>query len=201
MSAPGDHGRGVRAALAAAALLLAAACAGTGRPSALREEVELALDPAAWVLQEDAGDEMASVRTYRPAAERGEAATRVVTVETHAYGGMPFPGIEGTLRYERAGLAGRCPGVRWTVLEQSEHNALYEWRIAECAGVPDQHELGRVMAGRTVWARLSYSVQGSMDGAAREEWIRRLSAARFTRPRLAGPAALPPPRALGGAMP
>ncbi|HEU0301438.1 MAG TPA: hypothetical protein VFR37_18410 [Longimicrobium sp.] len=200
MSGPRHPGLGPRAAMAAAALLLAASCASVARPSALREEVEMALDPAEWVLREDAADEMASLRRYAPATEDGEAWTRLVTVESYAYGGIPFPGIAGTLRYERAGLVARCPGLRWTMLEQSERSALYEWRIADCAGVPDQHELGRVMAGQTVWARLSYSVQGSMDGAAREEWIRRLSAARFSRPRLAGPTAVPPPQASGGAM-
>ena len=35
------------------------------------------------------------------------------------------------------------------------------------------------MNGRGTWARVTFSVKGEMDAAAREEWLRRSSEARL----------------------
>jgi hypothetical protein len=103
-------------------------------------------------------------------------------VETYSYAARPFPGVDEALREQRSGLLACCPGLRWTELSRSARGAVYEWKMEDCEGVPDQHEVGRVMAGRNTWARISFTVQGAMDASTRDAWIQRLNAARFIAP-------------------
>lgn len=171
-----------RTAAAALLALAASSCASLGRGSTIAEQVDLQLDPGEWVLEERSGTPSAAMTGYVPANESAEHWTRFVTVETYSYAALPFPGVDEALREQRTGLLSCCPGLQWTVLDQSRRGAVYEWKVAGCEGVPDQHELGRVMAGRRTWARVSFTVEGAMDAATRDEWIRRLNAARFIAP-------------------
>lgn len=51
--------------------------------------------------------------------------------------------------------------------------------MAGCEGVTDQHEVARMMARRRTWARVSFPVNGAMDAATRDAWVRRRNDARF----------------------
>jgi hypothetical protein len=176
-------GRRWNGAAAAAFLVLAAtscATAGTGWTAA--EQVDLGLDPGEWVIAERSGDPAANTTGYVLASESDGNWTRFVTVETYSYSVLPFPGLDEALREQRTGLLACCPGTRWTVLARAERSGVYEWRTEGCEGVPDQHEVGRVMAGGRTWARVSFTVNGAMDAATRDAWIRRLNDARFVGP-------------------
>lgn len=171
-----------RTATAAMLVLAVSSCASLGGRSTIAEQVDLQLDPGEWVLEERSGTPSAAMTGYVPANESAEHWTRFVTVETYSYAAFPFPGVDQALGEQRSGLLSCCPEMQWTELARSERGAVYEWKIAGCEGVPDQHEVGRVMAGRRTWARVSFTVEGTMDAATREEWIRRLNAARFIAP-------------------
>lgn len=173
------RGRGAGAALL---LMAASSCATLGSGWTAAEQVDLRLDPAEWVIQERSGDPAANLTGYVRADESEGSWSEFVTVEAYSYSARPFPGVDETLREQRSGLLACCPGTRWSVLSRASNGALYEWVMQGCQGVPDQHEVGRVMAGRRTWARISFTVTGAMDPLTRAEWIRRLSDARFVGP-------------------
>ena len=57
---------------------------------------------------------------------------------------------------------------------------LYEWRVAGCAGTPDQHEVARIIEGRDARARVAYTRKGApMSDSVRAGWVDRLGKARF----------------------
>lgn len=162
-------------ALRIAALATLAGCAAASAP----RHVELRLDPAEWTLARRTGDADASIVEYVRPGESLERWTRFVSVQTFADARVPYPGARWAMSECRAVLVARCPGASWTVLRDSDQDALYEWKVAGCAAEPDQDEVGRVLNGRGIWARITFSVKGRMDAATREEWIRRLSDARL----------------------
>lgn len=171
-----------RAAAAAFLVLTASSCATLGTGWSVAEQVDLGLDPGEWVMAERSGDPAAKTTGYVLADESDGNWTRFVTVETYSYSALPFPGVDQALREQRSALLACCPGTRWTVLARTDRSGVYEWQMEGCEGVPDQHEVGRVMAGRRTWARVSFTVNGAMDAATRDEWIRRLNDARFVGP-------------------
>ncbi|HEX7243447.1 MAG TPA: hypothetical protein VF263_24395 [Longimicrobiaceae bacterium] len=166
-----------RRALGAAALMVLAGCATAGAQTPRR--VELRLDPAEWTLVRRSGAEGMTVAEYVPTGESLERWTRFVSVQTVADARVPYPGARWAMSECRAQLQARCPGAAWTVLRDTGHDALYEWRIAGCPAEPDQHEVGRFLRQGDTWARVTFSVRGRMTPAVREEWIRRLSEARL----------------------
>lgn len=168
-----------RGAVAAAALAALAGCATAGVGTHAPRQVELRLDPAEWTLARRTGDARLSVAEYVAPGESIDRWTRFVSVQTFADARVPYPGARWAMSECRSLLLARCPGATWTVLRDSDRDALYEWKVAGCRAEPDQHEVGRVMNGRGTWARITFSVKGQMDAATREEWLRRLSEARL----------------------
>jgi hypothetical protein len=169
----------IRSALAVAALAVLAGCASAGTAAHAPRHVELRLDPAGWTVARRSGYAGLSVAEYVPPGESVERWTRFVSVQTFADARVPYPGARWAMSECRALLMARCPGATWTVLRDSDQDALYEWKVAGCGAEPDQHEVGRVMHGPGTWARITFSVKGQMDAATREEWLRRLSEARL----------------------
>jgi hypothetical protein len=168
-----------RGALGMAALAVLAGCATLGTPNAPPQSVELRLDPAEWQQVLHASDGGISVREYAAPGESAEAWTRLVSVQVYSDAHLAYPGVRLALAECWAVLQATCPGAEWTVLRESEQDAVYEWRTAGCPAEPDQHEVGRVMHGDGSWTRISVSIKGRMDGATREAWLRRLDEARL----------------------
>lgn len=170
-----------RGALGIAALAVLAGCATAGRgPEAYPpQRVELRLEPDLWQLARRTEQPGTSVDEYVPRVESLERWTRFVSVQTFLDAEVPFPGARWAMAMCRAQLLDRCPGATWTVVREGDRDALYEWKVAGCAAVPDQHEVGRVVNGRGTWARITFSEKGELDAATREEWLRRLSEARL----------------------
>ena len=168
-----------RIGLGAAALAALAGCATLGQGGSPPRHVEIRLDPAEWTLARRGGGAGSTVLEYVAPGERVDRWTRFVSVQTYAEGGAPFPGTRWALAQCRGILLASCPQAEWTVLRDTEQDAVYEWHIAGCAAEPDQHEVGRVIRGRGTWARVTFSVKGGMDAATREAWLRRLDEARL----------------------
>lgn len=163
----------------AAVLLLLAGCATAAPGARAPERVDLALDPREWTLAARTEEEGMTLEEYVPPGESAESWTRFISVQTFAGATIPYPGARRAMAACRALLRACCPTADWTVLRESGGDGLYEWRVAGCPEEPDQHEVGRVMHGRGSWARITFSVRGTMDAPTREEWLRRLSAARL----------------------
>ena len=176
MDATRTRARGARGL---AVLVVLAGCATVGTPNAPPRTVELRLDPAEWQEVLHASDGGISVREYAAPGEHAEEWTRLVSVQVYSDAHLAYPGVRPALADCRAALQATCPGAEWTVLRESEQDAVYEWRTAGCPSEPDQHEVGRVMHDGGTWARISFSVKGRMDGAARDAWLRRLEEARL----------------------
>ncbi|HEX5871340.1 MAG TPA: hypothetical protein VFY65_13025 [Longimicrobium sp.] len=162
-----------------AALVVLAGCATLEIPNVPPRTVELRLDPAEWQQVLHAHDGGISVREYAAPGERAEAWTRLVSVQVYSDTHLAYPGVRPALSECRAVLQATCPGAEWTVLRESEQDAVYEWRTAGCPSEPDQHEVGRVMHGGGTWARISFSMKGRMDAATRDAWLRQLEEARL----------------------
>ncbi|HET7231413.1 MAG TPA: hypothetical protein VFJ16_15500 [Longimicrobium sp.] len=173
--------RSAHAALALAAVMVLPACATTewGTAMDVPRHVELRLEPAAWTLANSQGDARLSMREYVPAGESLERWTRFVSVQTFSDARVPFPGARWAMSECRALLQTRCPGATWTLLSEAPDDGTYEWRISGCPGQPDQHEVGRILRLGGTWARVTFTVQGRMDPATREEWLRRLGETRL----------------------
>jgi len=72
-----------------------------------------------------------------------------------------------------------CPAVRWTALEHSDDDFVYEFRIEGCPAQPDQTELGRFVAGRQGVYRVAYFAKGGpLPAEQRAAWRDRLRQAR-----------------------
>lgn len=175
-AAAGSTGRGV---LGAAALVLLAGCATMGASSAPPERVAFPLDAAEWTLALSAADAALSVREFVAPGESAEEWTRFVSIQVFSSAHVPYPGTAPALEECRDALTAVCPAATWSVLRESARDALFEWRIEGCGAEPDQHEVGRLIRGHRVWARITFTVKGEMDAATREEWLRRLSEARL----------------------
>jgi len=170
-----------RATLRMAALVMLAGCATAGHGTAAYppQHVEIRLEAGLWELARRTEQPGTRVDEYVPSVETLDRWTRFVSVQTFQDAEVPFPGARWAMAMCRAQLLDRCPGATWTVVREDDRDALYEWRVAGCAAVPDQHEVGRVVNGRGTWARITFSEKGEMDAATREEWLRRLSEARL----------------------
>lgn len=73
-------------------------------------------------------------------------------------------------------MAGLCPDVIWTVLSQDQFGITYEWRVDNCAGRSDQHELVRLLRGNDGLHRASYTEKSArMDPKSRALWLSRLN--------------------------
>lgn len=56
-----------------------------------------------------------------------------------------------------ASMRGRCPEVRWSVVEELVDRIVYEWQIQGCAGQPDQGEVAMLLRGKDGMHRTAYS--------------------------------------------
>lgn len=79
-------------------------------------------------------------------------------------------------------LEKQCPHVDWNVLSSDKDRILYEWKIRDCPGHQDQHELSLILIGDYGLYRAAYTKRGSpMDPAVRKQWIAWLSEAKIIK--------------------
>lgn len=77
----------------------------------------------------------------------------------------------------------RCPEVEWKVIQQQSNALLYEWRITKCAPHPDQHEIARIVDGKSNRFKISYTAKvPELPEAKRKQWIDVLLHAQVRQP-------------------
>jgi hypothetical protein len=78
----------------------------------------------------------------------------------------------------------RCPGATtWAVIAKDDASIVYEWQAgASCLGMPDQHEIARILLGQYNVFIIHYVKKTTqLDETDRAEWIQKLSAAKIVR--------------------
>jgi len=82
------------------------------------------------------------------------------------------PTREQLMNKLRADMQQRCPNVEWKLIQQRSNELLYEWRITKCAPHPDQHEIARIMDGKSNRWKISYTAKVTgLPEAKRKQWI------------------------------
>ena len=73
-----------------------------------------------------------------------------------------------------------CPDVAWNVIHQGDQDLMYEWKIASCPKMQDQHEIARMIKSKEGLHILHYAIKKpEMTPEKREEWIALLNAAQI----------------------
>lgn len=163
--------------------LALAAASGCMTMRGQRYHYDVAFDSEGPPWKEASRSETAAVMTreyVRPGETLGDwRELLTVQVFDRARGGFPAPAAaEASLRQK---MVARCPGVVWNEIAADSASVLYEWRVAGCAGQPDQHEVARILEGRGARARIAYARKGAaMPDSVRAGWVARLGKARFT---------------------
>jgi len=168
-----------RLALALAVAAAATACMTT-RGKRYDYNVDFMSEGPPWKEASHAETAATMTREYVRPGETLADWQELLTVQVFdkARGGFPAPpAAEDSLRRR---TAARCPGVVWNQLAADSAGVLYEWRVAGCAGTPDQHEVARIVEGRDARARIAYTRKGApMPDSVRAGWVDRLGKARF----------------------
>jgi hypothetical protein len=121
-----------------------------------REKATIAFDGRSWKqgFHADAGTR--AITEYVLPGETVNGWTELVSVQT-------FPGAQE--RKTLAAIAGgfkdklqkECPDALWRVLKESQDELMYEYRTTGCRGWDDQHEIAKLMMGRSAIFRVSYT--------------------------------------------
>lgn len=179
---PSHDLRRVAARAFPAAVLLAAATLGacaTVRPAPPIDHLAFDLDERSW---EPARQELRGHQTRTEMVRPGESLAdwhELFTVQTfdHTRADVAPPmAMEAALR-ER--LQSRCPDAEWREIAADSAATLYEWRVSGCDGEADRHEVGRIVRGTDLQARVAYTVRGAMPDSVRDVWVQRLRNAAF----------------------
>jgi hypothetical protein len=76
-----------------------------------------------------------------------------------------------------------CPKLfTWKVIANDRNSILYERQAKPCKNYTNEHEIVKVIYGKSNIFRISYSVKTyQMSAKQREEWMRKLSQAKIVR--------------------
>ena len=159
------------------AVLLGQQSAANSAPQTMAMLEAVSLDVVSWGWEigfaGDQGDD-AIAEFVRP-GETVENWTELVTMQSF----MKLPSrnlrLDVLMDGLRSQMAQRCPDVVWDVLESSEREVLYEWRIRDCAPHPDQHEIALLFENQTTVFRVAYSARGGdISEETKTRWLERL---------------------------
>jgi len=173
-----------------------AAAFARGESSAPHEKAAFDFDGRSWKqgYQRDAGTQ--AIIEYVLPGETVDGWTELVSVVT-------FPGAQETKSL--AGIVGNfkdkllkeCPAALWRILNESQDEVLHEFETKGCHGWDDQHEIAKLMKGRSAIFRVSYANRRlPFDDDQRARWVALVGAARLEAE--AAPAA---PKAVAGGAP
>lgn len=74
----------------------------------------------------------------------------------------------------------RCPNVFWEVIQRQPDEILFEWRVAGCKGAEDQHEIKRLISGKTAIHHIAYTIKKpKMSLEQKNQWVQLLTAAEI----------------------
>jgi hypothetical protein len=118
-----------------------------------------------------------AITEYVPPGQTIHNWAELFTVQSF-YGAQEQMNVEQAKRFLKEEVTQRCPNIVWDILRQDFNEFFYEWRAVGCAAVEDQHELARLVFGKTAMHRIAYTVkQPQMPVATQRQWMERLSAA------------------------
>jgi len=170
--------RGGRLCFVAGLLWLALATLAPAR--AAEEHLKFSLDDS-WTLADQQADPARQIRIME-FVRRGEslqAWTELVTMQNFGRARMKLRPDEMAAQLE-AKMRARCPSVTWHVIERRADGLVYEWRIADCAPNPDQHEIARIVEAKMNTWRLSYTRKGAdLAPEQRQQWLGWLGEAKM----------------------
>jgi hypothetical protein len=139
---------------------------------AAEEHLKFSLDDS-WILANRQSDPARQVRIME-FVRRGEslqAWTELVTMQNFGRARMKLRPEEMAAQLESK-MRARCPSVAWNVIERRADGLVYEWRIADCAPNPDQHEIARIVEAKMNTWRLSYTRKGAeLAPEQRQQWL------------------------------
>lgn len=118
------------------------------------------LDSRPWNVGYDASDDRQHVTEFvldgQVVENWNELFTRQILFDSD--GKVP---MDKLVELTRAGFGADCKNFKWSVLRQSDSEALYAWSHSGCTGHPPQHEISRLSrspAGLCRWAYTSKRV-------------------------------------------
>src|ERR1700694_2397816 len=124
-----------------------------------RDSLELVLDDqeqAKWEVgySKQSGD--ITITEFVPKGETVKNWTKMLTIQgfRKSWGS---PSVQALAEGFKKGLAQKCQGVIWNVIENQKNEIVYEWSVENCSGVEDQHEIAKCIQGRWTQFRVAYT--------------------------------------------
>ena len=157
-----------------AVLLLSCALATTaGAAEVLAFKVNL--NPSEWRAHQSQTKQVRTTEFVR-ASETFDAWTERITWVTMLKKGS----VRDLVNSVRAQMMMECPGMEWTIIRESKTAVLYEWKVAGCRLIPDQHELATFLDGKESRFGVHYTTKRSQldTEPSRSTWLDVISAAR-----------------------
>ena len=91
-----------------------------------------------------------------------------------------LPSAEDSMKLLRDRMAKRCPNVIWNVIEKNKQDILFEWRIENCSGNADQHNLQKILDGKWNQFHLMYVRKvKELPADEREQWLKGLRTSKI----------------------
>ena len=130
-----------------------------------------------WWLGYKADDGALRIMEFVLPGERVESWRELVRFQF--FGDPTFPSPQAAMDELRTQMKQRCRNTVWNVLRQDEESVLYEWRIWDCPGQPDQHEIARLLRVKEGTHRIAYvAMAKEILPSRRDQWIDLLWQAR-----------------------
>jgi hypothetical protein len=134
------------------------------------ETVVVPTDPTGWKLGYASDRRGQTIAIYVPREESMDSWTRQFTIQFTD--GVRTPPLEWMTNLESL-MQKRCPGSYWKLIEQDSNSVLYEWKISNCAGHANQHEVARLLKGNDGIHRIAYVEKNqNIASTVREKWIK-----------------------------
>lgn len=158
-------------AIVAYVVLASLACAA--------EQLALNIDTSKWKLGYSAADNKQGIKEYCLIGESVENWTELVTVQ--AFFGLQRSQTAGIFMSNMLNTVKKsCPDAMCKVIREAPGDVLFEWEVKNTAGLPDQYEIDRVIAGsNALWVLHYASKKLPVSPETRDTWIGALEAARL----------------------
>lgn len=83
---------------------------------------------------------------------------------------------EECMEFMKEEIAKLCSQVEWNVLNKNDKDITYEWKITNCLGQDDQHEIARIISGKEgIWVVHYATKKTPVSTERRQEWIKILN--------------------------
>ncbi len=114
------------------------------------------LDSRPWSVGYDAADDQQHITEFVLEGQVVENWQELFTRQIMFDPGGKIP-MNRFVELTRAGFGPDCKDLHWSVLRQSESEAIYNWSHSGCASYPPQHEISRLSRSPRGLCRWAYS--------------------------------------------